>query len=53
MTKTYFVQKIQNLYKKENFKSEIKPMTENLQHELYQLENNQVKSAKLLPNSRR
>ena len=41
MTKTYFVQKIQNLYKKENFKPEIKPMTENLQDELYQLENKQ------------
>ena len=31
--------KKENLYKKENFKSEIKPMIENLQNELYQLEN--------------
>ena len=32
-----------NFYKKENFKSEIKPMIENLQDELYQLENKQSK----------
>ena len=34
--------RIQNLYKKENFKPEIKPMIENLQDELYQLENKQA-----------
>ena len=38
---------MQNLYKKENFKPEIKPMVENLQDELYQLENKQAKGAKL------
>ena len=31
--------KKENLYQKENFKPEIKPMIENLQNELYQLEN--------------
>ena len=31
--------KKENLYKKENFKPEIKPMIENLQNELYQFEN--------------
>ena len=31
--------KKENLYKKENVKPEIKPMIENLQNELYQLEN--------------
>ena len=36
--------RLQNLYKKENFKPEIKPMIENLQDELYQLENKQEKS---------
>ena len=36
-----------NLNKKEKFKPEIKPMTENLQDEFYQLENKQAESAKL------
>ena len=35
------------MHKKENFKPEIKPMIENLQDELYQLENKQAKGAKL------
>ena len=35
------------LCKKENFKSEVKQMIENLQDELYELENKQAKSAKL------
>ena len=33
--------RLQNLHKKENFKPEIKPKIENLQDELYQLENKQ------------
>ena len=44
--------RLQNLYKKENFKPEIKPMIENLQDELYQLENKQAKGAKLRANIR-
>ena len=44
--------RLQNLCKKENFKPEIKPMIENLQDELYQLENKQAKSAKLHANIR-
>ena len=36
-----------NLYKKENFKPEIKSIIKNLQDELYQLENKQAKGAKL------
>ena len=40
------------MYKKENFKPEIKPMIENLQDELYQLENKQAKGAKLRANIR-
>ena len=44
--------KSENLYKKENFKPEIKPMIENLQDELYQLENKQAKGAKLRANVR-
>ena len=36
--------RLQNLYKKENFKPQIKPMIENLQDELYQLENKQAKT---------
>ena len=36
-----------NLYKKENFKPEIKPIIEDLQDELSQPENKQAKSAKL------
>ena len=43
--------RLRNLYKKENFKSEIKPMIENLQDELSQLENKQAKSAKLRANT--
>ena len=39
--------RLQNLYQKENFKPEINPMIENLQDELYQLENKQAKGAKL------
>ena len=38
---------MQNLYKKENFKPEIKSIIKNLQDELYQLENKQAKGAKL------
>ena len=39
--------RLRMLYKKENFKSEVKQMIENLQDELYELENKQAKSAKL------
>ena len=39
--------RLQNLYKKENFKPEIKSIIKNLQDELYQLENKQAKGAKL------
>ena len=39
--------RLRNLNKKEKFKPEIKPMTENLQDEFYQLENKQAESAKL------
>ena len=38
--------------KKENVKSEIKPIIENLQDELYQLENKQTKGSKLDANMR-
>ena len=38
--------------KKENVKSEIKPIIENLQDELYQLENKQTKVSKLRANMR-
>ena len=44
--------RLQNLYKKENFKPEIKSMIKNLQDELYQLENKQPKGAKLGANIR-
>ena len=44
--------RLQNLCKKENFKPEIKPMIENLQDELYQLENKRAKSAELHANIR-
>ena len=44
--------RLQNLYKRENFKPEIKLMIENLQDELYQLENKQAKGAKLAANIR-
>ena len=37
--------------RKENFKPEIKPMIENLQDELSQLENKQTKSVKLRANT--
>ena len=36
--------RLQNKYKKETFKPEIKPMTENFQDKLYQLENKQAKA---------
>ena len=39
--------RLQNSYKKENFIPEIKPMVENLQDELCQLENKQENGAKL------
>ena len=39
--------RLRMLCKKENFKSEVKQMIENLQDELYELENKQTKSAKL------
>ena len=39
-----------NLYKKEEFKPETKPMIENLQGELYQLESKQAKGPKLHTN---
>ena len=35
--------KLRSLYNKENFKPEVKSMIENLQDELYQLENKQPK----------
>ena len=38
--------------KNENFKPEIKPMIENLQDELYQLENKQATGAKFCANIR-
>ena len=44
--------RLQNLYKKENFKPEIKLMIENLQDKLYQLENKQAKGAKLIADIR-
>ena len=37
---------------KENFEPKIKPLIENLQNELYQLENKQAKGAKLRANIR-
>ena len=40
------------LQKKKNFKPEINPMIANLQDELYQSENKQVKGAKFLGNIR-
>ena len=42
--------RLRNLYKKQNFKPEIKPIIKNLQDELHQLENKQVKDAKLRAN---
>ena len=42
--------RLQNLYKKENFRPEINRMIENLQDELYQ--NKQAKGAKLRANIR-
>ena len=44
--------RLQNLYKKENFKPEIKPMIGNLQDGLYQFENKQAKDAQLCANIR-
>ena len=35
--------RLRSIYKKENFKPEIKPMIENLQDELYKLENKYAK----------
>ena len=40
------------MYKRENFKSEIKPMIEKLQDELYQSEDKQAKGDKLFANIR-
>ena len=40
------------LVQKENFEPKTKPMIENLQNELYQLENKQAKCAKLRANIR-
>ena len=42
--------RLRNLCKKENFKSEIKPMIKNLQDELYTLESKQAKGAKIRAN---
>ena len=42
--------RLRNLYKKENFKLEIKPMIKILQDELYTLENKQAKGAKIRAN---
>ena len=39
--------RLQNLYKKRNFKPQIKPIIKNLLDELYQIENKQAKSAEL------
>ena len=39
--------RLQKLYKEESFQLEIKPMIENLQDKLYQLENKQAKWTKL------
>ena len=44
--------RLQNLYKKENFKPEVKSVIENLQDEVYQLENKQAIGAKLCANIR-
>ena len=43
--------RLRNLWKTENFKPEIKPMIENLQDELSQLENKQAKCVKLRANT--
>ena len=42
--------RLRNLYKKENFKPEIKPMIQNLQDKLYTLESKQAKGTKILAN---
>ena len=44
--------RLRNLYKKENFKPEIRPFINNLQDELYSLESKQAKSAKIHANIR-
>ena len=44
--------RLRNLYKKQNFKPEIKLITKNLQDELHQLENKQAKGAKHRSNIR-
>ena len=46
------MRRLQNLYKKENVKPEIELMIENLQDELYELENKQGEGAKLGANIR-
>ena len=44
--------RLRNLYKKENFKPEIKPLINNLQDELYSLESKQARGAKIRANIR-
>ena len=44
--------RLRNLYKKENFKPEIRPFIHNLQDELYSLESKQARGAKILANIR-
>ena len=44
--------RLRNLYKKQNFKPEIKSIIKNLQDELHQLENKQAKGAKHRSNIR-
>ena len=39
--------RLQNLYRKENFKPEIKILIKNLQDELYSLESKQARGAKI------
>ena len=42
--------RLRNLYKKENFKPEIKPLINNLQDELYSLESKQARGSKICAN---
>ena len=42
-----FKQRLRNLYKKKNFKTEFKPMIEKLQEKLHQVEIKQSKAAKM------
>ena len=44
--------RLRNLYKKENFKPEIRPFINNLQDELYSLESKQARGAKIRANIR-